>query len=271
MFKSLLSILFLTMSLCVAHAEDAEGGKDHPLFPRMSKFQIHNYQQKNFNGFDFFLDKEEEKTQRVEGKFTEVEYNEPGDVPTHSILEVLRNHINAIKQIGGVVVMQNDNKATLKLVKNGREIWTHVDVSNDGASYSLTIVEKAAMKQEISSNDMLDALNQAGHIALYINFDTAKSTIKKESMPVVNEVVKLLKDNPSLSLRIEGHTDNVGDAKKNLTLSNERAQSVVAALVREKISANRLEAKGFGMTKPVADNSTEDGKAKNRRVELVKR
>jgi len=81
----------------------------------------------------------------------------------------------------------------------------------------------------------------------------------------------LLQNNPQLKLSVEGHTDNVGDAKANNTLSEARAKAVVAALISKGVAASRLSATAFGQDRLVADNSTDDGKAKNRRVELVKR
>jgi outer membrane protein OmpA-like peptidoglycan-associated protein len=86
----------------------------------------------------------------------------------------------------------------------------------------------------------------------------------------LGEIVKLMQQNPSLKLRVEGHTDNQGNAAANQALSEKRAQAVVAWLTGKGISASRLVAKGFGAGKPMADNNTEDGRAKNRRVELAK-
>jgi len=86
----------------------------------------------------------------------------------------------------------------------------------------------------------------------------------------LGEIVKLLQQNPDLKLRVEGHTDNQGNAAANQSLSEKRAQAVVAWLTAHGVEAGRLTAKGLGQTKPVEDNSTEDGRAKNRRVELVK-
>lgn len=253
-----------------ARGEDAEGGKDHPLFKRMPGFEIHAYTQTDFDARDFALDPDGEKTQRVEGRTTAIDYSVPGDAHP-SVLQVLRNHANAIKAIGGQTLMQGEYAATFKLVKKDKEVWTSLEVSNGGGYYTLTIVERGAMKQEISSSDMLQALEKDGRVALYINFDTGKSAIKPESRPIVAEITKLLEENPDLTLRVEGHTDDVGDAVSNRTLSLTRAQAVVAALTAAKIDASRLEAKGFGMTKPLADNKTDEGRAKNRRVELVKR
>lgn len=105
---------------------------------------------------------------------------------------------------------------------------------------------------------------------MYINFDTDKATIRPESGPTIAEVLTLLQQNPQLRLAVQGHTDNVGTAPHNQQLSTARARAVVAELTKAKIDTSRLKAAGFGQSKPLADNTTEQGRAKNRRVELVK-
>jgi len=137
-------------------------------------------------------------------------------------------------------------------------------------SYRLDIVERSAMTQVVSANKLLDELNAKGFVTLYINFDTNKSDIKPDAQPTLAEVAKMLKAQPSLRIGIEGHTDNVGAPAANKLLSENRAKSVMGALVTQGVAANRLSASGFGQEKPVADNRSEDGRAKNRRVELIK-
>jgi OOP family OmpA-OmpF porin len=122
----------------------------------------------------------------------------------------------------------------------------------------------------LPAGEMKRELDSKGHVALYINFDFDKSDIKPESQPIIDEILKLLKTNPSLNLTVEGHTDNVGAPDYNRRLSDARARSVVAALTAHGIASRRLTAVGFGQEKPVADNGTEAGRAQNRRVELVK-
>ncbi|MBU7577948.1 MAG: OmpA family protein, partial [Flavihumibacter sp.] len=84
----------------------------------------------------------------------------------------------------------------------------------------------------------------------------------------LDKLVQLLKDNPTLRIQINGHTDAVGKASDNLALSNARAQAVVDYLVKKGIQPARLSFKGFGATQPIADNNTEEGRAKNRRTEV---
>lgn len=99
-------------------------------------------------------------------------------------------------------------------------------------------------------------------------FDVKKFELKTESQLEMDKIVQLLKDNPTLKIQISGHTDNVGKPADNLALSNNRAKAVVNYLITKGITAQRLLAKGFGETQPVADNKTEEGRAKNRRTEM---
>jgi len=101
-----------------------------------------------------------------------------------------------------------------------------------------------------------------------IQFETGKNVISKSSFPILDNVAKVLNDNPSYLLGIGGHTDNSGDAAQNMTLSQNRADAVKTYLVNKGIATSRLTATGFGQTIPVADNKTAAGKAKNRRVEF---
>jgi outer membrane protein OmpA-like peptidoglycan-associated protein len=125
---------------------------------------------------------------------------------------------------------------------------------------------------EVKAADMADALATKGSIALYgIYFDTDKAEVKGESKPTLDEVATLLKIDRSMRLEISGHTDNTGDKAHNAKLSQARAQAVLQALVGQYgIDAKRLAAKGYGDTKPVAPNTSEENRAKNRRVELKK-
>ncbi len=125
----------------------------------------------------------------------------------------------------------------------------------------------------VSSDEMAKALAATGNIALYgIQFDTNKSSLKPASVDTIAQIAKLLQSQPALKLDVVGHTDNVGDAAANLKLSQRRADAAVVSLLEDHgIDEARLSARGEGMGKPLADNATEAGRAKNRRVELVKR
>ena len=157
----------------------------------------------------------------------------------------------------------------------GKNIWLEVDVSNDGKVYALTVVEEAGMEQkvEFSAMELAKILDEKGSVALHgILFDTGQATIKEESKGELQSIGDLLKQQPALRLEIQGHTDNVGAPDANRRLSEARAAAVKQHLVTTLVvTADRLPTSGFGDAKPVADNATEQGRAQNRRVELVRR
>jgi OOP family OmpA-OmpF porin len=142
-----------------------------------------------------------------------------------------------------------------------------------GTTYELTIVERAVMSQQVTANaaSMALEIGNTGRVALYgIYFDFDKSTLKPESKPALDEIAKLLGQDAQLKLYVVGHTDNVGEIGYNMTLSQARAEAVVKSLTEDYgINAGRLKAFGVGPLAPVASNRTDEGRAKNRRVELV--
>lgn len=140
----------------------------------------------------------------------------------------------------------------------------------------LDIIAPVEMEEKmvfVKAEEMQKSLDSVGHIALYgLYFDTDKAELKDDSKPSLDEVAKLLKSDPDLKLYVVGHTDNQGSNTYNEDLSQRRAASIVKALTGEYgISAARLHPFGAGLYAPVASNDTEEGRAKNRRVELVKR
>lgn len=144
-----------------------------------------------------------------------------------------------------------------------------------GSTYAGLVVAQEAPLEVTSAllpaSELGQALAADGRVALEVHFATDKADILPASMPQIEQVIELLQSSPELALSIEGHTDSTGNAARNLELSKARAASVVAAITGAGIAAGRLDAAGFGDTRPVADNATEDGRASNRRVELVRR
>jgi outer membrane protein OmpA-like peptidoglycan-associated protein len=146
-----------------------------------------------------------------------------------------------------------------------------------GLSYAqVDIVEMKAMDSglvTVNAEVLADGIRSEGHVSVYgIYFDTGKSEIKPESEAALQEIAKMLRQEPALQVYIVGHTDNVGGFEMNMELSRARAAAVVDALVGgHGVEASRLEAHGVGPLAPVAPNTTSEGKDKNRRVEIVAR
>ena len=255
--------------------EDAEGCKDPALFTRMPNFHIYRCEDIQFDKFEFQVSSD--KTQSVEGHSLYVNYylNENAQAP--SGLQIVRNYTNAIKKLGGQLIYEYEDGGvlyvTLKLSRNGQEVWAKVSGSGNGM-YFINIIEKESMNQDVvaDASSMANTIKQTGKVAVYgIYFDTGKSVLKAESKGTLEEISKLLKADPNLKLYVVGHTDNTGTFDANMKLSMERAVSVVNALVTQhSVNAASLKACGSGPISPVASNDTEEGKALNRRVELVK-
>lgn len=154
----------------------------------------------------------------------------------------------------------------------GREAWVHARLEYGSAGW--VVVEREAFMQTaalLPADALKRQLDADGRVAIEVNFAVDSDRILPGSQPQIEQVLALLQQAPDLQLAVEGHTDDTGAAEHNRTLSRARAASVVAALVGRGIAASRLSAAGFGAARPVADNATDAGRARNRRVELVRR
>jgi OOP family OmpA-OmpF porin len=269
-----MSATILLMATGIAAQQpDSKDCKDHPLFPtRMPDYRIENCKIEDFGVYEFFSTKGPKTP--VEGKFTIITYDYTGQPASEpSGLAVIRNYENAIRKAGGTILQSDPQRwVNGKIVKDGQEAWAQIEKGN--GKIWLRVVEKKAMEQYIVADAAAlgDDIRATGHAAVYgINFDTGKSTVKPESAQAIGEIVKLLTTDPSLKIFVVGHTDNVGGVDSNIKLSQDRAEAVLQTLVRDHgISPARLRASGCGPFAPLASNDTEEGRAKNRRVELVK-
>lgn len=253
---------------------------DHPLLSGMADFEIRGKKSVDFDRFQdgpidcgsngCKSDAIQNSTFQTEGRVTELDYSAIKDVGE---LAILRNYENAIQSLGGVRV--NPTKYTFgrhvfRIEKDGATTWVALNIIS-ASGYRLAIIEPAMLQQTVTAGQLAAQIKKQGFATLYINFDTAKSDLKSDAQGMIKEIASMLKANPDFKISIEGHTDKIGDAKSNKKLSEDRARAVMKAVVAQGVDATRLTTAGFGMEQPVADNRTEEGRAKNRRVELVKR
>lgn len=280
--------------------------KDHPLlsrYPGSTDDYLHPSTVKQFDEVALPTGPHEKgqftTTERVEGKVTRLIYENPKD---RSSLEIFRNYQQALTKEGFETLFAcsaaecgdagNEKTQDLgywcvtnkiqcpepmryivaKLPRPAGDVYAAVKVRTEEAY--IVIVEVKPMEGGLvtaNAKALADDIAKSGHVAVYgIYFDTGKATIKPESKPVIDEIAKLLGAQPALKLHVVGHTDNVGALASNMALSKQRAEAVVNALVKEhQVAAGRLIANGVGPLAPVASNAVEEGRAKNRRVELV--
>lgn len=281
LFWAVIVAVWLPAAVPAGGEERTAAGKlaDSPYFTGMPGYTVYETEDKEFDAWSFFAGK---GCTTVEGRRLRRAYIANEGVRPASELQVVRNYANAIKAKGGAILFdgQADNGCAEnsgyrmlvgKFVKGADELWAEIVSWGDGNEYSIMIVAKEAMKQEVTAGDLLEALNREGRVTLYINFDTGKATIRPDSLPLIAQVAEMLGAQPELRLGVEGHTDSVGSLASNKTLSENRAKAVVAALAAKGVNAARLAPAGWGQERPVADNATEEGRAKNRRVELVRK
>jgi outer membrane protein OmpA-like peptidoglycan-associated protein len=285
MNRGLVSILIIVFFVSPAMAQktplrDRPGFKDPTLFTRMPNYYLSyadSVVEKPFDAYQFeIIQGGKRSKERVEGHYWYYKYRyDESAGPIPSPLQIVRNYEAAAAKIGGKVMGNSPDGGwtTLMIPRDSREIWAFVQPYYGGKEYHVLIVERQAMQQDVvASADVLGkGLEASGHAEVPgIFFDFGKADIKPESRPALEQVAKLLKASPSLRVWVVGHTDYVGSPETNVTLSNARAASVVKALSQQfGIDPRRLAPQGVGPYAPLTTNATEEGRAKNRRVELV--
>jgi OOP family OmpA-OmpF porin len=250
--------------------KDVEQSRDHPLVTRMPGYFIDGYQVEEFAGFDPTVIGG--KSVHWEGKKYSISYSQKEDAVRVSTLQIVRNYQNALTKVGATVLGTDERRLAAELRKGGAMTGVYVEAFNEGRNYEVTIVETQAMRQDVTADAaaMGKDIAATGKTIIYgIYFDTGSAAIKAESEQALAEMVRLLTNSPNLRAFVVGHTDNAGPLELNLKLSADRADSVVKALIARGIAPGRLKATGVGPYCPIGSNGSEQGRAQNRRVELV--
>ena len=300
---SAIAFLIIAAPPAAAQQRDVAGSRDYAGIGRFGGSVITGYQAKDFDAARMqgapFADGKAAKPLRLEGRVTRIAYRTG---PGPSILEVSRNFENQLTgagfetvlacdtdQCGGIPFSEQIDVLPVPQMwvdgfnfryfaahkkSDSADIYASVVTSknNDDVTTQLIVAVVGAMENKmVDAAAMAKGLGENGHIALYgIYFDTDKATLKKESAPTLSEMAKLLGGQPQMRVFIVGHTDSQGAYEHNMTLSRQRAEAVAAALSGSyRVARDRLFTAGVGYLAPIGSNATEDGRALNRRVELV--
>jgi OmpA-OmpF porin, OOP family len=252
---------------------DENDCKPSPLMSRMPGCGVYQCTNKDFDAIELVMNKDGDMKE-FEGAIDEVVL---ACATTASPLQLMRNAEAALKKAGYTIVFsgrhQNSDSPAVTANKGAQWITVQTGMFNEIPIYTQSgvLVKEMAQEMTASAQAMSDAIAKSGKLDVYgITFATGQATITPASDQVLGDVLAVLTANADWRLRIEGHTDNVGDKAANLKLSNARAAAVAAWLTGKGIDAARVSVAGLGDTQPVADNATEDGRARNRRVVLVK-
>ncbi len=294
--------------LILAGEEDVAGSKDHPVISRYEGSTIVAYEQFAYDRLALVagMGKEEIEETVVEGEVTRIVYKGPEG---RSALEIYRNYQMALKEAGFEIVYEcaDDHDKAQKMVpedingfsyyltvRRGRDgsyflarladsegdiyVSVHIGLDRDQLPHTaLQVVEEKPMETgkvevDLDPGTMSQNIDEKGSVRIYgIHFDTDKATIKQKSESTLETVATFLQQEPDLTLGVIGHTDATGPVEYNMALSQERAKAVVDFLITEhEVDEDRLTPHGVGPLAPVASNEEEEGRAQNRRVELIK-
>jgi len=299
--------LMISTNLFAQRTTDIEGSKDYPLVSRFIGSIIEWYQVRNFDRY-FILSLNDNKISNfeIDGKITRIQYSVGKE---HSIFEIFKSYENSLKGSDFEILttlndkncganlqeqLYNDefnglNKLPREALNPGDDEFYYLAAKKNIENKNIFIVVYTAFERGdllvtfdaievqalekglVTVKDLDSDLSQNGHIAIYgIHFDSGKSEIKQGSTQTLKNIAEFLNTHPNKKYIIAGHTDNKGNFDVNLKLSLERANAVLNELVTNyNVKVTQLKAYGDGSTAPIATNTTDEGRAKNRRVEIV--
>jgi len=261
---------------------DEVPAKDYPGVGRIAGYVAQAYDVKKFDALEFQLKGD---TFRVEGRKIYGSYTcRPGpEQECESALGAQKEFESALTKLGGEIIVRDPASEEPNAHLVGRFgvgsqlVYLDVRPWNSGEGYDLTILEERDFESSMqggtsgSSADLRSALRQDGKAIVHIRFDFDKAVLRPDAAPIIQQIAAAMQADPTMKLEIAGHTDGIGTDGHNKALSKQRADAVVAAVQAAGIPAARMTSAGYGATVPLSDNTTSDGRAQNRRVELVKK
>ena len=273
--RALVGLILISAALCRADRDDSTDVNDPPGLPRFSGYVISGGVSRESGSHDF-SDGQGGTTTR-DGAEWEINYSLKDGAKVPSPLEVFRHFESAFKKKGGTTLFKkldaSGGEGVLKVpLGGGADRWLHIVINNDAQQLIFHVIDdrRFAPRSELTAAEMAHALERDGRFTLRgVLFEDGKDTLKHESDPVLAELTSLLVGDDALKLSIEAHTDDVG-GKANVALSKRRAESVRKYLVGRGIEGARLKTAGYGATRPASPDLTEEGRAQNRRIELIR-
>ena len=274
----LLSIFFIMSSINAIAFQDTEK-LEHPVIKPMPGANLIERSSKHESYFTLTIRVTEDGmrvSKDVSGEYWRLRYemldSSGKKIANVSRGEIIGNYVSAALEKGGREHTRGSNSLVFSVPrKDGGTSWGKLIIAS--ADYTLEIIDEKPLVPVLSfgAEELKKALDSEGRVAVYgINFAVDSDSLQLGAEKVLSEFVKLMTLYPELKIEIQGHTDNTGAAQHNLDLSSKRAESVKNFIVLYGIESSRLVPKGYGMTKPIESNDTEEGRAKNRRVELMK-
>ncbi|MEZ4331868.1 MAG: DUF4892 domain-containing protein [Myxococcota bacterium] len=297
---ALVAVLLMAVPIgAVAEKPDARGSSDHPVLTRYPGSRIQVYKQVDFDRYPLALGVEKNapaRVQPIEGRVTKIGYVNPSG---RSAFEIYRNYEDALRKAGfeklwsceagacgramnwnalnGLTASGGPNDIRYLVARaQARDQVVTVAMAVNTTGTTVHIVESKAMDTGLvtaSAAELAAGIERDGHMSVYdLHFDPSRAELRPESKASLDEIARLLRERPTLELLVVGHTDATGGLEMNMKLSADRAASVVRALTTDYgIAPARLAAHGAGPLAPVASNRSEQGRAANRRVDLVER
>lgn len=243
----------------------------HMLLPHVEGYHINRAQYQQFNQLELSYKDSHRKQikQAVEGKHWKLTYQLIQKDSLNHRYQLSQNFIDEILRLGGKILKKKNSSVVFRIETTTGEVWGKASAYS--SSLNIEFVEKEVFKQVLilSSDELKTELDNFGKVILSgIYFDTAKAVLKPQSQPAINTVVNLMKKYPELQIEVQGYTDSIGSVESNQLLSEERAAAIKNVIIEAGIPSSMIISKGFGESHPVASNETQEGRSKNRRVEL---
>jgi outer membrane protein OmpA-like peptidoglycan-associated protein len=249
--------LKLTLPPPAAQPEHVAAASDFPYLGHVPGSQLKNT---GVEANPMVVTGEHDEEPQLAGTSSTVKfYSVPEQLGAHQFLVAYRDALTAAGWTIVTMAEPSDGVLLAHYGKNGRDVWAALHIN----------AEEISMR--VADNDLASQLQRACHVPLYgVHFDFNKPSLRGDSDAVLRQVAAFLNANPVVRIELQGHTDSVGDAAANQKLSEARAASVQAWLVQHGVASARITSAGYGKTRPVTTNDTEEGRARNRRVEIAK-